>query len=48
MLKIKMGKAAGSSGVPIEVIRISGQESVLARIGNSLMYGECQKVGGVF
>jgi len=34
-----MGKAAGLSGVPIEVIQISGLESVLARIGNSMMYG---------
>jgi len=30
MLKMKMGKAAGPSGVPIKVIRISGLESVLA------------------
>jgi len=36
---MKMGKAAGPSGVPIEVIRISGLPSVLARIGNSMMNG---------
>jgi len=40
MMKMKMGKAAGPSGVPIEVIRINGLESVLARIGNSMMYGD--------
>jgi len=40
MLKMKMGKAAGPSGAPIEVIRISRLESVLARIGNSMMYGD--------
>jgi len=39
MLKMKMGKADGPSGVPIEVIRISKLESVLTRIGNSMMYG---------
>jgi len=33
MLKKKMGKATGPSGVSIEVIQISGLESVLARIG---------------
>jgi len=38
MFKMKMGKAAGPSGVPIEVICISGLESVLARIRNSMMY----------
>jgi len=37
---LKMGKATGPSEVPIEVIRISGLESILARIGNSMMYGD--------
>jgi len=40
MLKMKMGKAARLSGVPIEVIQISGLESVLERIGKSMMYGD--------
>jgi len=50
MLKMKMGKAAESKGVPIEVIRICGLESALTRIGNSMVYREeCRKVGeGVF
>jgi len=37
---MKMDKAAGPSGVPVEVARTSGLESVLARIGNSMTYGD--------
>jgi len=37
---MKIGKAVELSGVPIEVIRISGLESVLARIRNSMMYDD--------
>jgi len=40
VLKMKMGKAAELSRVPIKAIRISGVESVLARIDNSMMYGD--------
>jgi len=40
MLKMKMGKTAGPSGVSIEVIRISRLESVLVRIGKNMMYGD--------
>jgi len=39
MLKMKLSKAAGLSGVPIEVIQISGLESVFAKIGNSIYGG---------
>jgi len=40
ILKKKMGKAAGPSGVPIEVTQKSELEGVLAGIGNSMMYGD--------
>jgi len=40
MLKMKMSKAAGPSEIPILVIQISGLKSVLARISNSMMYGD--------
>jgi len=29
-----------NSGIPIEIIRINGLESVLVRTGNSMMYGD--------
>jgi len=37
---MKMGNAAGPSKVPVEVIRVSGLQTVLAIIGNSMMYGD--------
>ena len=40
MGKLKKGKAAGPSGVPIDAIRLCNVEGTLAKIGNGMMNGE--------
>jgi len=37
MLKMKMGKTTETRVVPIEVIRISGLESILAKVGGRVI-----------
>lgn len=40
MLKMKFGKAAGPSGVPIEAIQLCSLESSLAKVANQMLKGD--------
>ena len=40
MSKLKRGKAAGPSSVPIKVIQLYNVESIMEKIGNDVINGE--------
>ena len=45
MCKIKKGRSAGPSGVPIDAIRLCNIEATLAKIGNVMMNEEGMQTG---